>query len=188
MVITGPNMGGKSSYIKQVTALCAYCFHSDSSTCVFQVALICILGQVGSFVPAKAARLGVLDGVFTRLVLTWSVFVSRGSCGHVCRMGAYDNIFTGRSTFMVELQVLQTLILAQTSSMVCRIRCVNSLMNDQYWVHRTQPRMLVDPLPHNKNFESQEGALSTLAMFTLQKKKKRLMSPFLVSISIFHGS
>ncbi|KAM9744377.1 DNA mismatch repair protein Msh3 isoform 1-T1 [Menidia menidia] len=65
MIITGPNMGGKSSYIRQV-------------------ALICIMAQMGSFVPASEACLGVLDGIYTR-------------------MGASDNIYKGRSTFMEEL-------------------------------------------------------------------------------------
>ncbi|KAI3372025.1 hypothetical protein L3Q82_006895 [Scortum barcoo] len=65
MIITGPNMGGKSSYIRQV-------------------ALICVLAQMGSYVPASEARLGMLDGIYTR-------------------MGASDNIYKGRSTFMEEL-------------------------------------------------------------------------------------
>ncbi|KAM3611235.1 uncharacterized protein V6R79_015340 [Siganus canaliculatus] len=65
MIITGPNMGGKSSYIRQV-------------------ALICIMAQMGSYVPASEARLGILDGIYTR-------------------MGASDNIYKGRSTFMEEL-------------------------------------------------------------------------------------
>uniref|UniRef100_A0A672J4Y0 DNA mismatch repair protein MSH3 n=1 Tax=Salarias fasciatus TaxID=181472 RepID=A0A672J4Y0_SALFA len=65
MIITGPNMGGKSSYIRQV-------------------ALICVMAQMGSYVPASEARLGILDGVYTR-------------------MGASDNIYKGRSTFMEEL-------------------------------------------------------------------------------------
>ncbi|XP_029998504.1 DNA mismatch repair protein Msh3 isoform X2 [Sphaeramia orbicularis] len=65
MIITGPNMGGKSSYIRQV-------------------ALICVMAQVGSYVPASEARLGILDGIYTR-------------------MGASDNIYKGRSTFMEEL-------------------------------------------------------------------------------------
>ena len=47
MIITGPNMGGKSSYIKQV-------------------ALICIMAQIGSYVPAMSAKLGILDAVYTR--------------------------------------------------------------------------------------------------------------------------
>ena len=71
MIITGPNMGGKSSYIKQVfneyscmyylyfSFLCGDC-HS------LQVALICIMAQIGSFVPAKSATLGMLDAVYTR--------------------------------------------------------------------------------------------------------------------------
>lgn len=64
-LITGPNMGGKSSYVRQV-------------------ALIAIMGQIGSYVPAESARLGMLDAVFTR-------------------MGAFDNMMAGESTFMVEL-------------------------------------------------------------------------------------
>ncbi|KAK3610245.1 hypothetical protein CHS0354_022309 [Potamilus streckersoni] len=77
MIITGPNMGGKSSYIKQV-------------------ALISILAQMGSFVPADSAKLSVFDAVYTR-------------------MGAADEIFRGRSTFMVELQEASQ-IMAQATS------------------------------------------------------------------------
>lgn len=64
-IITGPNMGGKSCYIRQV-------------------ALIAIMAQVGSFVPASSAELHVLDGIYTR-------------------MGASDSIQQGRSTFLEEL-------------------------------------------------------------------------------------
>ncbi|ORX51377.1 hypothetical protein BCR36DRAFT_411844 [Piromyces finnis] len=66
MIITGPNMGGKSNYVRQV-------------------ALIVVLSQIGSYVPAKYAKLGLFDGIYTR-------------------MGAQDNIMKGQSTFMVELQ------------------------------------------------------------------------------------
>ena len=65
LLITGPNMGGKSSYVRSV-------------------ALIAIMAQVGSYVPASSVRLGLLDAVFTR-------------------MGAFDNMMKGESTFMVEL-------------------------------------------------------------------------------------
>ncbi|KAF3930957.1 hypothetical protein ABW19_dt0210398 [Dactylella cylindrospora] len=65
LLVTGPNMGGKSSYVRQI-------------------ALIAIMAQIGSYVPAEAAELGLLDAVFTR-------------------MGAFDNMMTGESTFMVEL-------------------------------------------------------------------------------------
>jgi len=65
LLITGPNMGGKSSYVRSV-------------------ALIAIMAQIGSYVPAHSARLGLLDAVFTR-------------------MGAFDNMMKGESTFMVEL-------------------------------------------------------------------------------------
>jgi DNA mismatch repair protein MutS len=65
LVITGPNMGGKSTYLRQA-------------------ALIAIMAQMGSFVPAAAARLPIFDRVFTRI-------------------GASDNLARGRSTFMVEM-------------------------------------------------------------------------------------
>jgi DNA mismatch repair protein MutS len=65
LLVTGPNMGGKSTYMRQV-------------------ALIAILAHVGSFVPARSARFGPLDQVFTRI-------------------GAADDLAAGRSTFMVEM-------------------------------------------------------------------------------------
>ena len=65
VVLTGPNMGGKSTYLRQA-------------------ALIVIMAQMGSFVPARAVRLGIVDRVFTRI-------------------GASDNVARGRSTFMVEM-------------------------------------------------------------------------------------
>jgi len=65
LLITGPNMGGKSTYMRQV-------------------ALIVLLAHVGAFVPARAARLGPIDQIFTRI-------------------GAADDLAGGRSTFMVEM-------------------------------------------------------------------------------------
>lgn len=65
ILLTGPNMAGKSTYIRQV-------------------ALIAILAQIGSFVPAKEARIGIVDKVF-------------------CRVGASDDLARGQSTFMVEM-------------------------------------------------------------------------------------
>ena len=65
IMVTGPNMSGKSAILRQT-------------------AIICLLAQIGSFVPAKHAELGILDKVFTRV-------------------GASDNISAGESTFMVEM-------------------------------------------------------------------------------------
>ncbi len=71
-IITGPNMAGKSTYMRQV-------------------ALIVLMAQMGSFVPARSARIGVVDRVFTRI-------------------GASDDLASGQSTFMVEMTEVAALL------------------------------------------------------------------------------
>lgn len=72
LMITGPNMSGKSALLRQT-------------------ALICLLAQVGSYVPAREARLGIVDRIFTRV-------------------GATDNISSGESTFMVEMNETSSIL------------------------------------------------------------------------------
>lgn len=77
MIVTGPNMAGKSTYLRQI-------------------ALICIMAQIGSYVPADFARLGIVDRVFTRV-------------------GASDDLFSAQSTFMVEMNELASILNNATS-------------------------------------------------------------------------
>ena len=87
ILLTGPNMAGKSTYLRQV-------------------ALLVIMAQMGSFIPAQEAEIGLVDRIFTRI-------------------GASDDLSTGQSTFMVECSETADLLLNATE------RSRSSLMSSE---------------------------------------------------------
>ena len=90
-VITGPNMAGKSTYMRQI-------------------ALITIMAQIGCFVPAKHARIGIVDGVYTRV-------------------GASDDLSAGQSTFMVEMSEVAEILKNATNKSLLITSCLCLVCN-----------------------------------------------------------
>jgi DNA mismatch repair ATPase MutS len=88
-VITGPNMAGKSTALRQT-------------------ALIVILAQIGSFVPADSATIGIVDKLFTRI-------------------GAKDDLFRDRSTFMVEMMETADILNRATSKSLVHIHLIHRI-------------------------------------------------------------
>ena len=80
IILTGPNMAGKSTYMKQI-------------------ALILIMAQIGSYVPAEYARVGIVDKIFTRV-------------------GASDDLISGQSTFMLEMSEVANIVNRDRKSVV----------------------------------------------------------------------
>ena len=122
-LVTGPNMGGKSTFLRQN-------------------ALIAILAQIGSFVPAASAHIGVVDRVFSRV-------------------GASDDIAHGRSTFMVEMVETAAILNRATAALAGHPRRDRPRHRDLRWpLHRLGggrgaarrhrlPRPVRHPLPRN---------------------------------------
>ena len=86
-IVTGPNMAGKSTYLRQI-------------------ALIAILAQIGSFVPADYAHMGLVDKVFTRI-------------------GARDDLYRNQSTFMVEMTETADILKNATERSLVSYGCVH---------------------------------------------------------------
>jgi len=83
-LITGPNMAGKSTYIRQV-------------------ALLVILAQMGSYIPAQSAHIGIMDRIFSRI-------------------GASDDLARGQSTFMVEMVETANILNKSIRQISCHLR------------------------------------------------------------------
>ncbi len=153
-IITGPNMGGKSTYLRQV-------------------ALICIMAQCGSFVPAKAATLPMIDRIFTRI-------------------GAGDNLAAGKSTFLVEMEETASICTQATAHSLVILDEVGRGTSTfdglaiaqavvEYLYHTVKPRCLFATHYHELTQLSKQ--LSGVASFYMASKKTDTGILFLYAIT-----
>lgn len=104
-IITGPNMAGKSTFLRQT-------------------ALIAVLAQVGSFVPADFAIIGIVDKLFSRI-------------------GAKDDLFRDRSTFMVEMLETADILRRATPKSLVRSRVLTALIDNEICGRSSWMRLVV---------------------------------------------
>ena len=145
-IITGPNMAGKSTYMRQV-------------------ALMVLMAQIGSFVPAKAARLGIVDRIFTRI-------------------GASDDLSAGQSTFMVEMTEVSDILHAATDKSLLILDEIGRGTStfDGMSIARAVLEYCADPkrlgaktlfATHYHELTAMEGTLPGVKNYNIAAKKKK---------------
>lgn len=102
-LVAGPNMGGKSTYIRQVS-LCPFLDPTERTYHVTQIGVIALMAQVGSWVPCSKAQIPIFDSI-------------------LCRVGAGDSQLKGISTFMAEMIETATILRVRFSFLAVLYSC-----------------------------------------------------------------